>query len=155
MIKNGVRNYTKKDKTRYGSIAKDCPTLKGIINKISGENRILAVNVEEIIEHYNNWARDCMSSGTVPSIRIPHFGTFFVSANKSRNKVRLAIEYYRRGVYTYERAVAIINRYYPIYKRANKEELIRGRGITRKGGVKRKSLRKLIGRKMKKDWANS
>lgn len=145
-------------KNRYGTFTKNCPTLRGIINKISAKERIMADEVEEILDHYHKWASDCMSSETAPNMFIPNFGKFIISSTKLRNRIRIAIENYRRGNYSYERTCEIIRRFWPLYKRANIEEIYRGRGVNRsKGGVvgnMTKAKSKAIQKKIRKDWSS-
>lgn len=137
---------------RYGTFTKDCPTIRGIINKICGENRVMYDDAEAMIEHFHRWAVDAMASETYPNVLIPNFGRFNINPLKIKMRILMSIKFYRTGVYTYEKVCSIIKRLYPMYKRAHKEHLLAGRGISRLGGTTRKSLSRLIAKKMKRDW---
>lgn len=139
-------------KNRYGTFAKDCPTLRGIINKICAENRIMSDEVEEILEHYHKWVVEAVSSDTAPNMIIPNFGRLNISATKLRGRIRMAIEYYRKGIYDYEKVCKVVKRFYPLYKRAHKEDLLRGKGITKKDGVTKHSFNRMVGGKVRKNW---
>lgn len=127
-----------------GTFVKDCPVLKGIINNIAAKKRIESDNIVEMLDHFHMWVFETVSSETSPNVKVPNFGTFVLSAPKLRRRILSAIKFFRTGHMTYERCTELINRCYPLYKRANFEDLKRGKGITRKGGVKRKALKRLI-----------
>lgn len=148
-------SVTYKSKDRFGTFSKECPTLKGIINNIGSKKMLPSSEVEKMVDHFHNWAVSALSCEKTPAVKIPNFGTFFLSPAKLRVRIINAIKYYRRGSYSYEKVCSIINRYYPIYKRAHFESLMRGRGITRKSydGKPRKSLGAILGRRLRKDWA--
>ncbi len=147
------RHSREEIRSRGGLFERNCPTIKGIINKISGENRIVAEDVSEMVEHFHMFALDAMSSDTVPTFKIPNFGNFFISSVKCKLKINFAIKMYRKGTYSYEKTCEVIKRFYPIFKRAHFEELKRGKGVTtNKKGRNRKSLGKLLGKKLREKW---
>lgn len=142
-------------KNRYGTFAKECTTLKGIINKISSKHRVVPEEVEQILDHYHKWVCESISSETAPNVHIPNFGRFTISSVKLRMRIKIAIENYRKGIYSYEKTCQIIKRFWPLYKRANAEELFRGRGVNKKTGEKVKMsslMSKRIKKKMRKNW---
>ncbi len=140
---------------RFGIFERDCPTIKGVVNKISGENMLMADEIYEMLEHFHRFVVEAMSSDTHPNIRIPNFGNFYLSASKIRVRIINAILLYRKGMYTYEKTCSIIKRFYPIYKLAHFEELRRGKGISYRHKVKKKSLSRLVNRKVRRDWKNA
>lgn len=139
-------------KYRYGTFVKDCPTIKGIINNIAAKKRISAERIEEMLDHYHNWAVDCMSSEAAPTIMVPNFGTFTLNTFRCKRKVWVAIKSFREGRITYEKACEDIRRFYPLYKRAHWEALRRGKGITRKYGITRKALNRVAGKRYMNYW---
>lgn len=141
-------------KSRVGTFVKECPTLKGIINNIANKRMIPPDRIEAMIDHYHDWFYNCISSETHPTMCVPHFGNFFPSPVKSKHKIQWIIKAIREGRMSYEAGVKQIQRYYDIYKRAHFEALKRGRGIVRRPGKPhRKSLGKILGNKLKKQWS--
>lgn len=138
---------------RRGTYTKNCPTLVGIINNIAAKKRIPPSEVEEILEHYHDWVVQALSSETTPNISVPNFGRFNITAPKIRLRIIKAIKAFRDGQKKYENLVEIIKRYYPVYKRAHFEGLLRGKGINRNTkGIVKKSINRMMGKKVRKNW---
>ena len=92
-----------------------------MIARVAGEERISEKIVEDIFDSIFLITKKLVQQKDAPKVKLHNFGTFYPNLNKIDRFLRTKFARYREGRISRERMVKLVQRYWPIRKRLQKE----------------------------------